>query len=249
MDPFHRRLIEVGLVPADRFGFALAGGYAVQAHGFVERPSEDVDLFGGLEMDCPAAAAQVADAYRAAGLAVEVLLETDRYVRLWVVESGRSAAARWRSSRTCGSSHRSAWRSGLSCTPDDVAAGKIEALFNRALARDFIDVDALLVSGRYTRDRLVELAGRRDAGFDRLVLADMLAFVRRREDEEFTVYGVDPSVVTGIRRAVRRVGARATRRVVAPYFRGSDRQDFRCGLLSAQGNDATPDAAAARAAS
>lgn len=199
MDPFHRRLIEVGLVPADRFGFALAGGYAVQAHGFVERPSEDVDLFGGLEMDCPAAAAQVADAYRAAGLAVEVLLETDRYVRLWVVESGTERGCKVEVVADVRFEPPISMAIGPVLHPDDVAAGKIEALFNRALARDFIDVDALLMSGRYTRDRLVELAGRRDAGFDRLVLADMLAFVRRREDEEFTVYGVDPSVVTGIR--------------------------------------------------
>ncbi|MGH3305367.1 MAG: nucleotidyl transferase AbiEii/AbiGii toxin family protein [Streptosporangiaceae bacterium] len=30
---------------ASNLGFALAGGYAVQAHGVLTRPSEDVDLF------------------------------------------------------------------------------------------------------------------------------------------------------------------------------------------------------------
>ena len=37
MDPVHRRLAEVGLRVSARYGFALAGGYAVQAHGLVER--------------------------------------------------------------------------------------------------------------------------------------------------------------------------------------------------------------------
>jgi hypothetical protein len=45
MDPFHERLARVALEVAESYGFALAGGYAVQAHGFNDRPSADVDLF------------------------------------------------------------------------------------------------------------------------------------------------------------------------------------------------------------
>jgi hypothetical protein len=45
VDPVHRRLAKIGLAAAGRYGFALAGGYAVQAHGILQRPSEDVDLF------------------------------------------------------------------------------------------------------------------------------------------------------------------------------------------------------------
>jgi hypothetical protein len=45
MDPFHERLARVALEVTAAYGFALAGGYAVQAHGFLDRPSADVDLF------------------------------------------------------------------------------------------------------------------------------------------------------------------------------------------------------------
>lgn len=45
VDPFHRQLAQIGLEAAGRYGFVLAGGYAVQAHGFLTRPSEDIDLF------------------------------------------------------------------------------------------------------------------------------------------------------------------------------------------------------------
>lgn len=38
MDPFHARLARVALAAAEPYGFALAGGYAVQAHGFLQRP-------------------------------------------------------------------------------------------------------------------------------------------------------------------------------------------------------------------
>lgn len=45
MDAFHERLARVALARTDTFGFCLAGGYAVQAHGMLQRPSENVDLF------------------------------------------------------------------------------------------------------------------------------------------------------------------------------------------------------------
>jgi hypothetical protein len=37
MDPFHERLARVALEVTASYGFALAGGYAVQAHGFLDR--------------------------------------------------------------------------------------------------------------------------------------------------------------------------------------------------------------------
>ena len=45
MDPFHARLARIALEAARSYGFALAGGYAVQVHGFLSRMSSDVDLF------------------------------------------------------------------------------------------------------------------------------------------------------------------------------------------------------------
>src|SRR5258707_5320125 len=45
VDAFHQVLARIGLDAAERYGFALAGGYAVQAAGFLQRPSEDIDLF------------------------------------------------------------------------------------------------------------------------------------------------------------------------------------------------------------
>jgi Nucleotidyl transferase AbiEii toxin, Type IV TA system len=80
----------------------------------------------------------------------------------------------------------------------DVAAGKLEALFSRAEVRDFIDVEALLRGG-YSRERLIELARQRDAGFDTRVLADMFQAVHRFNDRQFAAYGIDPADVTRIR--------------------------------------------------
>lgn len=45
MDTHQQRVATIGLAALEPYGFALAGGYALQAHGLVTRPSDDIDLF------------------------------------------------------------------------------------------------------------------------------------------------------------------------------------------------------------
>ena len=95
MDSFHERLAHVGLAALAGYGFALAGGYAVQAHGLLERPSEDVDMFTTMaaEQAFSEAVRVAIAAYRAAGLDVELLVENDAFARLTVHDpfSGRNS--------------------------------------------------------------------------------------------------------------------------------------------------------------
>ena len=91
MDPFHERLARVALGVAAPYGFCLAGGYAVQAHGFVERMSKDVDLFTTMSAvaDFPTAQAEVVTALRADGIDVVIEREGPTFARL-VVSDPRS---------------------------------------------------------------------------------------------------------------------------------------------------------------
>lgn len=68
---------------------------------------------------------------------------------------------------------------------DDAVANKVCALFGRALPRDFLDVDAAVTSGRYTREQLLELAAEADRGFDRLLFADALGALAQITDTPF----------------------------------------------------------------
>ena len=49
----HRRVAAVALAAAAEHGFALGGGNALLAHGVIDRPTQDVDVFsdeqGGVE--------------------------------------------------------------------------------------------------------------------------------------------------------------------------------------------------------
>ena len=64
------------------------------------------------------------------------------------------------------------------------------ALYQRAFARDFIDIDAAIQSGRYDRDTLLRLVERTDLGFDRGVFADALGQIHYLDPDDFADYGV-----------------------------------------------------------
>jgi hypothetical protein len=200
--PAHRRLAEIGLRAGGRYGFALAGGHAVAAHGILQRPSEDVDLFADWQQraDFPAAVDEVIAAYAAAGYSVEVDHRTETFARLYLTDSA-----------TPTEQHRvelvANWRLlppvqmdiGPVLHPDDVMAGKVDALYNRAAARDFLDIDAAITAGRYTLERLCQLAEAVDAGFDRSMFEQMLRYVQRFDDEDFAEYGISSDQVAALR--------------------------------------------------
>lgn len=85
---------------------------------------------------------------------------------------------------------------------DDVMAGKMDALYNRSAARDFLDIDAALRSGRYSLTDLCQLARDADAGFDVGHLAAMLGRVDLFDDDDVTDYGLSPEEVAALRARV-----------------------------------------------
>lgn len=68
---FHRQVAAIVLQTAARHGFALGGGNALIAHGFIERQTQDVDVFTDQEGGVEAAAGPVEAALLAAGLRAE----------------------------------------------------------------------------------------------------------------------------------------------------------------------------------
>ena len=74
----------------------------------------------------------------------------------------------------------------------DAVAGKMSALWSRGEVRDFIDIDTVLVSGRFTRDAVLAIADQQEAlPMDRPMLAERFRSVAHWTAEEFGTYGVD----------------------------------------------------------
>lgn len=68
---FHRVIATIALRAAAPHGFALGGGNALIAHGIIDRPTEDVDVFSDIEGGVEAAAEAVETGLRDAGFETE----------------------------------------------------------------------------------------------------------------------------------------------------------------------------------
>jgi hypothetical protein len=201
MEPRHERIARIALAAGGRYGLALAGGYAVSAHGMGNRPSGDVDLFTSWQRrgEFPELAAAVVAALEAAGYKASVIMSAETFTRLILtdpadgVEEKVELSVDWRA-------HEPVQLDvGPVLHADDAVANKVCALFGRALPRDFLDVDAAIMSGRYTREQLLELAAEADRGFDRLLFADALGALTQITDTAFAEYRADPDMVADMR--------------------------------------------------
>lgn len=198
MDPLQERLAHIALrVVSDR-GFVLGGGHAIELHRMGARPSEDIDLFSADRGSPGMVADDVLDAYRREGFRVTVRLRTADLVQMLVTDPQAGS---------CMVDLGVFWRAhspvlmeiGPVLHPDDAVAGKMDALFNRWAPRDFLDVDAIVASGRYTQEQLMSVAAEHNPGFSPTMFAQSLSYLRRIPDREFAAYGASEAHITGMR--------------------------------------------------
>ncbi|MEO3786059.1 nucleotidyl transferase AbiEii/AbiGii toxin family protein [Actinocorallia sp. B10E7] len=129
------------------------------------------------------------DAYRHEGFGVETALAGDGFVRLLLTSpDGRSVKVElgidWRAHAPV------TLAVGPVLHPDDAVGNKVAALYGRAEVRDFVDVEAILRSGRYTTHDLLRLAANADPGFDPEMFLLALNALDRLPDQAFAVHGL-----------------------------------------------------------
>lgn len=199
VDDFHQSLTRIGLGAGERYGFALAGGYAVQAAGFLTRPADDIDLFTAWERrgDFETATRAIVDAYLAAGLSVQAERRHDTFARLTVSDGVQIATVELGVDPRVNEPVRTLI--GPVLHPNDVVANKMRAIYERAHACDFVDIDAVLRSGRYDRSTLLRLAERSDITFDRSVFAEALGRAQQLSSDDFAPYGIVGEDLDGLR--------------------------------------------------
>ncbi len=162
-------------------GFALAGGGALIVRGAVDRETRDLDFFVG-EADAVDRLLPALEAALSAGhLVVERRQVAHGFVRLSVTTGDDRTEVDLCVDHRLLPTEPSPVGPVLSL--EELAANKLLALFSRAEARDFVDFAAL--EPRYGLEHLCRLATDKDAGFDRAVLAEMLARLDRIPDDEF----------------------------------------------------------------
>jgi hypothetical protein len=204
---FHREVAAIALGAAARYGFALGGGNALIAHGLVDRPTEDVDLFTNEDDGVAAGADAVERALRAAGFDAE---RRDLAGLADVFEGMGDGLAEWIVIAPDGRQtmlqlayfDRGRRPVTMDVGPvldlDDVVGSKVCALAGRAELRDFVDTAAALA--RYTVAELIGLARRLDPGLTDEDFADAGRRLDRLGDAAFARYGLGKRDVTRLRK-------------------------------------------------
>ena len=191
LDPLQDRIARTALALPQARTLALAGGGAMIVHGFVTRPTKDVDLF--TEIDDHEARQVVAALRRA--LEEQDLITHDVQGppldhRFIAVDPTTGAECTVEVFADGGRLHdRVTLDIGPVLHPDDLAADKVLALWGRARPRDFFDVAALM--NRYGSERLLELAEAKDSGFTAETFIDALRAITRLSNPDWTEDGID----------------------------------------------------------
>ena len=142
--------------------FVLAGGAALVARGDVDRTTRDLDYLACSADQVPRLHVALKHALTADGLAVTTEVDLAYDFRLLPPEDtfvGRTLAG------------------------EELAIDKVLCLFDRAEARDFIDLAAVV--DRWGLDHLCQRAKEKDGGFEREILAQQLDRFDRLPAQDF----------------------------------------------------------------
>lgn len=199
MSDLHRRLLQDVLEVGNDLPFVITGGYAVQAHGIVDRPSRDIDVATDSSIPMEILASRL----------IEGLTERGWTVRVIGIEpvSARFMVAGAEFGQDC---EVDILKEGFNRPPidtpygpvlalDDLIGTKVRALADRGYARDLIDIHA---ASRLRSRGELEALGRRLAWdeFSLEGLAARLSSAQWRADEEFAAYGLAEAEISDLRR-------------------------------------------------
>jgi hypothetical protein len=207
IDELQREVAAIALRAAAGHGFALAGGNALIAHGIIDRPTDDVDLFSDQETGVAAASEAVECTLREAGFRVE---RRDKIGELEDVFEGMGEGlAEWIITAPGGQQtmlqmayfDRTRGPVTMDVGPvldlEDLAGWKAVALVSRVEPRDYVDMAAALE--HYTVDQLISLAKRLDPGLEDRDFADAGRQLDRMPDRLFSLHGLDQQDVVRLR--------------------------------------------------
>jgi len=207
IDQLQREVATIALRAAARHGFALAGGNALIAHGIVDRPTDDVDLFSDQEAGVAAAAEVVQTALRTAGFQAdrqdvtgglgEAFYGMGDGLAEWIITAPSGQQTMLQLAYFDRRLRPVTMDVGPVLALEDLAGSKVCALASRVEPRDYVDTAAALQ--RYTVHQLIGFAKRLDPGLDDRDFADAGRQLDRLPDGVFARYGLSPDDVARLR--------------------------------------------------
>lgn len=173
-------------------GFALAGSGAVREHGFINRPTEDIDLFTVMSQrpNFILAVNEAKQHLEHLGYDVEIdesRPPSDTYAKLKISRDGDETEVDmcmdWRA-------HDPVWLEGVGWVLDveDAVANKITAVISRGEIRDYLDALSIRESKRFSDTELYRIAKEHDETFSPELFAESLSMMTRLPDWRFDAY-------------------------------------------------------------
>jgi predicted nucleotidyltransferase component of viral defense system len=177
LTPLQQRIATIVQSLTEARGFALAGAGALVVRGLIDRATLDLDFFTvpGEEAAVAALRDALEGELRNEGLTFTRQRDLATFVRLEVSDGDANCqidlAIDYRALPAEPSSY------GPTLAIEELAANKVLALFDRAEARDFLDLDEL--TRRFDLQSLIDLATEKDPGFDTVQFLEALSSFRR----------------------------------------------------------------------
>jgi hypothetical protein len=206
IDETHRRIISVIQPVLARYGFGLAGGNALKAHGLSRRVTRDVNAFSAREGAIKQAVPEVERALRNAGFEARptagagagLVRDWDDWTARWTVTAGDRRVFLELAVHDLLSPPVIIADIGPVLTVEDVLASKTLAMVDRAAARDFLDVYEAMLQG-WTPERLIALAWQLNSeDYDAAYFTAVLDNLADLDDFEFEQY-VNPQRLKELR--------------------------------------------------
>ena len=191
---FQQEIARLGVSVGSSQGFVLAGGGALLASGLSNRPTQDLDFFGSPgQVSVSLALGQFLDAIQQQNWEYELLSHANDFARVRIIGSTElivdlaiDVAPRFPVAQT---------PVGPVFSPLELAGRKLLALFDRAEARDFVDVYVL--SMKFGNQKIFDAAAQIEVSLNKQVLARMMNALQRFSDDELPI---DHSEVAALRK-------------------------------------------------
>ncbi len=203
----HGQVAALALRAAAPHGFALGGGNALMAHGIIERPTQDVDVFSNEQGGVEAAAGAVEDALRGAGFGTErrdqagglgdIFYGMGEGLAEWIVTAPSGEQMMLQLAYFDRARRPVIMDVGPVLDLEDVVGGKVCALASRAEPRDYVDTAAALE--RFSMEQMIGFARRLDPGLTGRDFADAGRRLDQWGDGVFGPLGLGPRDVDRLR--------------------------------------------------
>lgn len=185
LTPLQERIAEIVRGLPEARGFALAGAGGLLVRGLIDRPTRDLDYFTvpGEEEALSALRDALERALDRAALDHSRQRDLSTFIRVEVSDGDDRCeidlAIDYRALPAEPSNY------GPTLAVRELAANKVLALFDRAEARDFLDLVEL--TRHFELQPLMDLAAEKDTGFDTAGFLDALASIQRFTSDDFGV--------------------------------------------------------------